>query len=484
MVFVVSLVFCVWCLGFLTGCGESRPKTPTQGTYGQITASPSTNIAAAQPPPVPAIDGHPVLTCVQTELSPALLFQTKSDRISFFTGLDEHGLGPPSHAAFSGPNGPRIFKNGERLEIIHMEQNWVLVWFSGARGWTNGDIPCVVFLQHKPRSLQLDANGLHLRFQSAAGDIALLPLFGSYVAPTEGRDSPPQFSGKKIKTWDWPKVLTREPLMRVRYWAGALREFPIYGHETFSVDRSTDTVTIRRKMQWHSIDDDWATKPLKLNPISPALALASKDHAFPVKFSRPVMDLEMPSPHGPYMAAEGDAPLDATFSILQHVNELRGPQLTNSPSDYISLARSAYRAGNIDQYNYACYLFARAFTQQRFAHAARDYFPKYELPIPLFSPFAPVQTNSVPRERLIPSGDPSPFVISIEREVAGPNPRLVQDVLTAEGQWPLVTLRRTDKNSSDHHWPLGRVKVGAGTAPRKVVRAWQSPNTEKILLLD
>jgi hypothetical protein len=483
-----------------TGCGDSRPKTPAQGSYGQIKAQPSANIARAQPPASAELappEGSIVLKCLQTELSPATLFQTASDQISFFSEMEKFGLGGPTHVAFTGMSGPRAFKVGERLEP-HMEENWVLVWFAGARGWTNGDSPSVIYLQHKPKVMRLDENGLHFEFRGAAGDIVLLPLYGSYRTPAEGRGSRTQFSGKPVKTWEWAKVLPREPLMHLRYWASALREFPTYCEETFSVDRSTDSVTIRQKMQWHSIDDEWRTKHLKLNPVSPPLGLASKSPApagFPAKFSRVVMDLVMPTPCGPYMAAEGETPLDVTFSILQYVNERaettnyastgRGEVGTwarwevDEAAHYITTAREAYRGGDIDRYNYECYLFARAFTQEWFARAAPEYFAKYELPNAV-SPRTQLGTNAQARERLIPSGEPSPFVFGIEREVSGPHAQLLQEVRTQEGEWPLVMLRRGEREE----WPMGRVKAGANRAPRKVVRGWHSRNTEKIVLLN
>src|SRR5687767_6927002 len=133
------------------GCGESRPKTPTEGSYGQISARPATNIARAPLPSAAAVDGAIVLTCLQTELSPATLFSTENNRISFFTQPEGQGRGAPGYLAFSGRSGPRAFKSGEATEAAHMEENWILVWFSGARGWTNGDSPWAVFLQHKPK---------------------------------------------------------------------------------------------------------------------------------------------------------------------------------------------------------------------------------------------------------------------------------------------------------------------------------------------
>jgi len=469
----------IFCL--VTGCGDSPRRTPIQGTYGQINATPSTNISRARPPQPLSFDNAALLTCIQTELSPATLFHTETNRISFFTELHGYGLGPPSYAAFATSAGLRAFKNGSHLESEHMEQNWVLVWFSGARGWTNGDIPCVVYLQHKPNSMRLDTNGLHFRFAGPAGDVVLLPLYGTYIAPLQGNDSSAVFARKKLKTWAWSDVLTREPLMRVRYWSGALREFPVYCEETFSVDRATDTITIRQKIHYHSISDDWKTKHLKLNPLSPSLGLAWKDPESPIKFSHPPMDLEMPTPFGPCSAAEGDAPLDAKFAVLRYVNERQSNISTPTnlnvtpadgnwtrwakarpdqidPAQYVAMAQQAYRSGDIDAYNYGCYLFARAFTVK-------------------YSAEAPPQIPA--SERLIPAGPSSPFVPGLEREVKGPNSDLVQRIITGPGAWPRVHLVTT---SGREPWNLGQVKTSAAEPPSRVERVPLNWNTEVIRL--
>jgi hypothetical protein len=449
------------------GCGDAPPKTPTQGDYGQITNEPVKHVALKRPSKPLTFDPSALLTCVQTELSPATLFHTTSNYAAFFTELEEYGLGAPSHAAFSTREGPRAFRNGEQLDPSSMEENWVMVWFAGARGWTNGDSPCVVYLQHKPTQMALDTNGLHFHFAAAAGDLVLLPLYGSARLPAEGQSSTVKFAGKKVQTWQWSKVLPREPLMRIRYWAGALREFPIYCQETFSVDRSTDGVTTRQKLEYHSINDDWNTKHLKLNPVSPALGVSLKEREFPLKLSRSVLDLEMPTPFGLYMTAEGEAPLDATFLVLRQVNEAGDETvLTNasqrvgrdtwaqwsSRDNCIELARQTYRTGDVDGYNYLCYLFARTFTQRR--------------------PIA-VRDDATKGARLIPSAPPTPFVAGLEREVAGPNPPLLQKLNGVRpGSWPGVVF--------DEGRSFGRVKVSSNQAPARLERVVINWNTESL----
>ena len=475
-------------VAILSGCGERPNKTPTEGAFGQINAQPSTNISRKIPPPAPAF-GTPILTVLQTELSPALLLRSEEREISFFTELEQSGRAAPSYAALSTRGGPRPFKNGERLDPAEMEENWVMVWFSGARGWTNGDAPWVVYLQHRPRAMRLDTNGLHFQFDKSAGSIALLPLYGIYLCPTNETKDALKFAGKPVQTWAWSEVLHREPLMRIRYWASALRRFPQDCEETFSVDRSTDTLTIRQKISYLTIEDDWRTKPLVLNPISPTLALASCDASFPVTFSRRVMDLEMSTVAGPYMGAEGDTPLEASFRVLQHINA--GP--TNSPpgkadvqesgrwsqwgppadkrEDLIAIARIAYRAGSIDDYNYTCYQFTRALANHYFASRAAEY--ARTLRVSDVTPQQPAASPAQPR--LVPSGPPSPFVPGIEREVSQPGEPLVAQVTVVDGGWPQLLLRGTELR-------FGSIKTGSA-APKKSARLWHSPTTERIAVL-
>ena len=488
MIFSRKALLLSGALAIFAGCGEQPKKTPTEGAFGQIKAQPSTNITRATPPPPPAFDGSPVLTVLQTELSPAILFQTDEREISFFGDLERSGRAAPNYAAFSTRGGPRAFKSGERLDPTGMEENWVMVWFAGARGWTNGDVPWVVFLQHKPRSMRLDTNGLHFAFENRAGSITLLPLYGIYVCPTNESKAAVKFGGKPVQTWKWSEVLHREPLMRVRYWASALRHFPYDCEETFSVDRSTDTLTLRQKISYVSIEDAWSTKPLKLNPVSPTLALASRDANLPIKFSRRVMDLEMPTAVGPYMAAETDAPLDTTFRVLQHINEGSPASTTNNVApvnahgswsrwappaerrnECIIMAHNAYRAGQVDAYNYICYLFARAFTHHYFTNRATEYTRTLSAAEVAPQPM----TAAAAQPRLIPSGPPSPFVPGIERKVSQPDEPLSAHAIPVD--WPQLALRGTELR-------FGSVKVGS-VVPKKSVRLWHSPTSDRIVVL-
>ena len=343
------------------GCKErSDPATPAANTparYGSPTGVASTAIPRVKPVGASADDSwkNAPFYCIQTELSPATLYHSTGKALSLFTHLADVGLGAPTFAVFNGAGGPRPVKVGTPIDPEVMQECWVMVWFAGAKGWTNWDSPWVVCLQRQPRTMKLDESGLHFEFAKEAGYVALLPLYGSYKPPQKGAEllSKHGLPEKGIKTWEWETRIPKEVFHRVRYWAAALREFPVYCEDSFSVDRARDTVTIRSKFQWISIDDDWHTKHLKLAPISPPLALAWKER-FPVEFSARVYDMEMFTPYGPYMGVQDVDSFDATLKVLQYVNateavveiggqrsEVRGQSLQTSVATNETVALAA-----------------------------------------------------------------------------------------------------------------------------------------------
>ncbi len=339
----------LFALAALAGCSVEPAGNPSTASnpalYGPPSGTPAKVIPRARPMNANSQDWtRAPFSCVQTELSPATLYHSSTKHLGFFTHLADYGLGAPSFAAFNTPTGPKIVKNGEPMDVRWMEENWVLVWFAGAKGWTNWDSPWVVYLQHKPTAIKLDPGGLHFEFKQAAGDVVLFPLYGDEQAPLLKKDlsATHNLPGDKIRTWEWVRAIPREPLSRVKYWACATREFPMYCEDSFSVDRAKDTVTIRQRFQWHSIEDDWDTRHIKLAPVSPPLALASRDKRFPVVFSKPIMDFALPTAYGPYMAAEKVNGFDATFKVLQYINETEAfdtPQTTNHPTVQAALDR-------------------------------------------------------------------------------------------------------------------------------------------------
>ena len=352
----IAVVFCA-------GCREERSETPRTGVYGALTNSPAQTFPRARPDrssEAPWTNGE--LAVIQTELSPATLYHSMSKTLSFFANMPETGIGGPTFAAIETEQGPKIFKPGERIEPMRMRESWFVVWWVGATNWTNWDSPWFLTLQHRPKRIQFDANGLHFTFADEAGYAALMPMYG-YYKPLQAEREPSPFTAlkekkKRVLTWEWFKALPADPLARARYWASALREFPIYCEDSFSVDRAHDSLTIRQSFRWLSWSDDWNTKHLKLAPLSPVLAHAYRE-GFPAEFSKKPYDMEIFTPYGPFYGVEGADSYDVTLPLLRYVNETEAiettftnshPGVTASLEKLQKTARAKFPSP--DKYNY------------------------------------------------------------------------------------------------------------------------------------
>src|SRR5206468_11263243 len=100
--------------------------------------------------------------------------------------------------------------------------------------------------------------------------------------------------------------------------------------------------------------------------------------------------------------------------------------------------------GDIDTYNYACYIFARAVVQQngRYLDAPSESQPFSAPPSGIIaSSIIEIQVSHPIRfQRLIPAGPSTPLVAGVEREDAEPSASLIQKVQwrnqTGKAIWP------------------------------------------------
>ena len=393
----------------LLGCSKSDPATEAIGPalYGDV--KPTIQQEVTRPPHAVTNDWRrSPFYVLQTELSPATLIFTTNKYLSLFTGLEKFGLGAPSHLAFATRGGPRAFTNGARLVADQLDEAWLIVWFAGAKGWTNWDVPWAVFLERKPASIKLDSSGLHFGFRNSADHVVVMPVFGYYKPPLQGAKHP--WPVKKVTTWKWAEVLPTDLLMRVRFWASTAREFPIYCEDSFSIDRTGESVNLHQRFEWISTRDDWNTKPIKLSPVPPALGFIAESETSPAVFSGKVMDLDLPTPLGPYKGIPDASEYNVRLRVLKYVNQTvntstgtnkvtpeesattrqqlqgvaRDTGWASLASDgdraaaCLHAARLLYRVGDLDGYGYASSLFARELMQLWFRQRAADYFQKHQ----------------------------------------------------------------------------------------------------------
>ncbi len=323
-------------IGVVTGCGrEGGGGGSGAGSYGPLRE------AAVPPAPPATMRGEPargganaragtnaLLTVLQTEWSPATLWHSRADRVAVFANLPAYGLGGPTFLAYASPTGITSLKPGMAVDGAQLRENWLMAGFPGASGWTNWDSPWAVFLQHRPREVRLETNGVELRFGGEAGYFSLLPLYGAYKPPQQGRGvlKGQGLKEKNLLTWEWPTVVARDPLTRLRYWAGVTRRFPVGCRDEIRVDRGRDTVTLRETFEWLEVPDDWRTVPISLAPVSPTLGLAmTKGQTFPVRFARVPFDFELATPYGPYFGVPNAEECEMEFPVLKYVHETESP---------------------------------------------------------------------------------------------------------------------------------------------------------------
>lgn len=271
---------------------------------------------------------------LSTELSPAILIHSNQSRLSLFANMDKWGLSPPTFCAIPLPEGIRILKKGDSLSSPSQSAPWLLVWFSGAEGWSEWDAPLLIVLHHRPTILSLNDKGLFLSFPKQAGDIVLMPLYGYYKPPQQGKDflSKNNLPSKNIRPWQWQKGLPSEVFNRCDYLSKVMRAYPLYVEEKFAI--SQDTLVLRETFKWRYISDDWGTKPIRLAPLPPSLALAFwasthkyAEKPFPVLLSHSLKDPDVFTPYGPWMGIENVDTYELRFPLLSYVHIMEEPKL-------------------------------------------------------------------------------------------------------------------------------------------------------------
>ena len=373
----------------LSGCSrqDSTPTTLRDISGSQISMPTSTNLARVRLAGAPVDDSWRTepFWILQTELSPFTVVHSSSNYLGLFTGLTNSGLGAPAYAAFISNGGQKVFRNGDAMDAASMGECWMLVWFAGAKGWTNWDSPWAVFLQNKPSNMWLNESGLHFQFKRQAGNAVLMPFYGYEKMPLKDKPFPKvkipgreEVRKRPVQTWEWAQVVSQDALMRVRYWAGMSRCIPIYCEDTFSVDRGHDSVTIRQRFEWLKIEDEWGTRSVKVAPLSPVLGFAVKEKRFTMEFSRPPLDYDLHTPNGPYYGIEGVDTYDGTVPLTKFVNAMKIAGQTTNTNPTVPAIMSK-------------------------------------------SPLLSSQWVSGPLrfERLIPAGDRIPFSLGAEREAVG-----------------------------------------------------------------
>ena len=237
----------------------------------------------------------------KSELTPAILIQSKLASVTLFDQMATFGLDGPTQAAYVAGGAVKIVGRGQVQGTP--EESWLLVWFTGGSGWdkikhsayaqnnvkddkTYGlNVPMLVSLQHKPAAIELGPAGLKLTFAQEAGLVAVMPLMGV---------NRPQLS----VTAGWAQGLPADVLKQARDWNARLKNIPVQVRESYSIDDAKGVVSLIHDFDFVAVKDDWNTAGATDAPVAPAIALAAK-YGFPVTFSAATVDTGCPTYFGP-----------------------------------------------------------------------------------------------------------------------------------------------------------------------------------------
>ncbi|MBC8870996.1 MAG: hypothetical protein H8E44_16345 [Planctomycetes bacterium] len=168
---------------------------------------------------------------------------------------------------------------------LQLDEPWVLAWFgtdTAARGHAEIcdvdskagpqkaligqpqcllDVPLLLRLEHRPSAICVEGDQIVFEFATAAGKVAVMPVFGRRAWLPEETES-------------WHRELPEQVIQQCRLWSRWLRDFPLTVAESFEIEEGGDALLGRQAFQWISLEDEWGTPPVKAAPLSPMLALA------------------------------------------------------------------------------------------------------------------------------------------------------------------------------------------------------------------
>lgn len=269
-----------------------------------------------------------VLAATLTRLTPAALLETGQTALRLFggsvpkritngSGLTETtALSQPKYVAYHTAAGYRTGTlTSTPISLSTLDQPWLLVWWGSQSHWCEttkplnysvntlagnqglhpryafqADAPMLLVFSDLPASVVQTAGqgGLDLAWSSAAGKMALFPLFGR-ARPTSAA------------TEGWGAALPSDVQARVSSWAPRLYAFPRSVAETYAYSEQTDTATITDTFTYTTVrpgGTSWA-------PLPPVLGVA-RDTALPgLSVSGPVIDGGVPTEYGPSQGIEG-----------------------------------------------------------------------------------------------------------------------------------------------------------------------------------
>jgi len=238
--------------------------------------------------------GKPELAITVSRLTPAVLLETNTERVSLFQDLREY----PKTMLATGDRKSAVQILGAESRAIAGKPDWLLlVW--GHRepirydlGWRRfltvpqDRPPMLLVCSQTPKSVE-GGGQLTLQFGKARVVLAMLPLYGL--------DCP---KGEQTETW--AAGLPEEVKARCDWWAARLAQYPRTAREKYRYDAAKDRVEVSVAVQYATVREG----PAVCAPVPPILALA-RAGGMPIRFDKAPHDPQYRTSYGPYLVVDG-----------------------------------------------------------------------------------------------------------------------------------------------------------------------------------
>ncbi|MCC7203475.1 MAG: hypothetical protein IT441_00215, partial [Phycisphaeraceae bacterium] len=242
-------------------------------------------------------DGSLLGQTIHTLLFPGALFEWRGSRFDWWNyDLAGANVGYPSRAGYRviGP-GECKYPTFEATGDKAFAGPWMIVGETG-----ENPFPLLFLFEKPPVRVTTISRSQSIEFDGPAGWIAVCPLTGADRWSREQKkrlNSPP----------DEKLLATIETLARLKLAA------PVKCTERFRVDLGRDVVEVEQTFEHLELSDAFGTKPLKIAPMSPWLAVAcpgAKDLVGQVpdlglRVEGEVIDTGIATLWGPYLGAPG-----------------------------------------------------------------------------------------------------------------------------------------------------------------------------------
>lgn len=232
-------------------------------------------------------------------LAPGILLETDAAEVSFAinTGKDSS----PTKILAPTRKGLKILPFSSNITKIDLTENWLLLLCDD----NYPAAPWLLTFQKRPDSFKWTPESLIIRRTAGLGIIGISNPWGI-------RPLPIGFS----RNWTTPPD---DAVKQCRRIAAIMTCYPYKCDEYFTIDKANGTIAVTEMVSHFQIVNDWNAKGEKIAPLPPVLAFAM-DNGYPAKRPKTMIDCNMPTIYGPYLAQSGTQ-LEYTLPIP----DLRNP---------------------------------------------------------------------------------------------------------------------------------------------------------------